>query len=131
MNTNIANPSMKIKDLVVSKWFSISPSEDDDRSKKCKLELTITDITVLELAHHVLKPEVIKVQNANRKKWSKLANSQVFKKTINKPLVVDPTEAYHGEFDSMTPEQQQAQIKLLMSKAKKLEQPSEQPSETE
>jgi hypothetical protein len=125
MNTNIANPSMVIKDLVVSKWFTVSPSADDDRTKKCKLELTITDITVLEAAYHILKPEVIKVQNSNRPRWSKLANGQVFKKTINKPLVVDPTEAYHGEFDSMTPEQQQEQIKLLMSKAKKLEQPTE------
>lgn len=112
MSNDIANTL--VKGLKVSKWFSISPSKDDDRSKTFKLELTIDNVTVLDMANGILKSEVIKVQNAKRSSWDKLVDKSTFKKTFNKPMAtMDPEEAMIARLKGMTPDEMKAELERL------------------
>jgi len=78
--------------LVVSKYFTISPDKDDERSKRFKLELVIpAGTTIMDLANSQLSSHVIKVQNANRPKWDKLVEGHVYRITYKRPISeVDP-----------------------------------------
>ena len=87
------------QDMVVSKWCSIKPDGDSDESKTIKVELTIPKGTsVLDMAHAILKPEVIRVQNAQRPKWDKVVDKTTVKVTFKRPVAeVDPMTALLNE----------------------------------
>lgn len=87
------------QDLIVSKWFSLSPGRDSDESKSFKLELTIPkDTTTNDMALAILKGEVIRVQNAKRDQYDKLVDKSTFKTTFKRPISeVDPIEAIRDE----------------------------------
>ena len=87
------------QDLIVSKWFSLSPDKDSDESKSFKLELTIPKgTTTNDMALAILKGEVIRVQNAKRNQYDKLVDKSTFKTTFKRPVgEVDPVEAIRNE----------------------------------
>ena len=86
-------------DLVVSKWCEISPSADDDRVKKFKVELLIPKgTTTQDLALACLSTTVIKFQNAKRPKWVTLTDNSTHRVTFKRPISeVDPATALLSE----------------------------------
>jgi len=78
--------------LVVTKYCTISPDKDDDRSKRFKVELVIpAGTSIMDLANSVLATNVIKFQNANRPKWDKLVDNSTHRITYKRPISeVDP-----------------------------------------
>lgn len=109
--------SQVVKGLVVKKQFSISPNKDSDKSKKFWLELTVDNVTVLDMAHGLLKSEVITVANTNRPKWDKLVAGTTFKKTFMKPLAdVDPEEAMVLKLQAMSEKDRKAYLTELAKK---------------
>lgn len=109
-----------VKGLKVTKNFEISPAKDDSRVKRFKLELTIDNVTVYDMALGLLTPEVIKVQNSKRPSWDKLVEGTTFKKTFMKPMAqVDPEEAMIARLRSMSPEDMKAELERLAKLATK------------
>ena len=91
-----------MKEMKVTKVFSIKASKDSDESKQWALELTIPEgTTEKDLAQAVLASEVIKVQNGNRSKYDLYPNGYTFKKTFNRPgIQVDPKAALIAEAEA-------------------------------
>lgn len=87
------------QDLVVTKWCSISPDKDDDRSKRFKIELVIpVGTTITDLANTTLSTYVIKFQNTKRPKWDKLVDNSTHRITYKRPISeVDPMTALLNE----------------------------------
>ena len=80
------------QELVVTKWCSISPDKDDDRSKRFKVELVIPKGTsITDLANSVLSTNVIKFQNSKRPKWDTLVDGSTHRITYKRPISeIDP-----------------------------------------
>ncbi len=100
-----------VKNVVVSKWCSQKSDEDADTSKTFKIELTIDNVTIVDMANGLLKNEVIRWQNTNRKKYDKLVDKSTHKVVFKRPIAdIDPFDAMVARLQGMTPEQQQLEI---------------------
>ena len=113
--------SQIVQNVVVSKWCSIKADEDATESKRCKIELTINDVTVLDMANAILKNEVIRWQGANRKKYDKLIDKATHRVTFKRPIMdVDPEDAMVARLQAMsTDAERTAYINEVLMKAKK------------
>ena len=113
--------SQIITDVVVSKWCEISPDKESDEVKQCKVILTITNVTLLDMANGLLKSEVIRWQGTNRKKFDKLVNKSTHRIVFKKPIMdVDPEEAMVDKLRNMdTDEQRMEYLDNLRVKAEK------------
>ena len=107
----------KVHKLVVSKWCSLSPDKDSDEQKTFNIELTIDDVTVKDMALGLLKGEVIRWQNANRRRYDKLIDRSTHKIVFKRPIAeVDPEQAMVEKLRSMTDEERATYLAEMMAK---------------
>ena len=109
------------QDLIVSKWFSLSPDKDSDESKSFKLELTIPKgTTTNDMALAILKGEVIRVQNAKRNQYDKLIDKSTFKTTFKRPVAeIDPEQAMIDKLRNMNDEERATYLAEMMARVGK------------
>ena len=73
--------------------------------------VSIDNVTIVDMANGLLKNEVIRWQNTNRKKYDKLVDKSTHKVVFKRPIAdIDPFDAMVARLQGMTPEQQQREI---------------------
>jgi len=106
-----------VNNVIVSKWCKLSPDKDSDETKSFKIELSISGVTIEDMANGLLKNEVIRWQNAKRSKYDKLVDKSTHKLTFKAPIgQIDPETAMVEKLKAMSPEEQSNYLADLMNK---------------
>ena len=100
---------------------SMKASKDSTESKKFRLEVVFKDVPLESVIQKALEPVKIQwVNGQGRKNFDSLTDNALVKVDFKAPArapQIDPLDAMAARLASMSPEEQQAEIKKMMDKA--------------